>query len=324
MITYLYDAEGRDQQVELTRETLEALADNRLLWVDITGRRTEQLSDVAEILHLDASTLRYLVGPNIGQLENLGRYLQLTVETLPGNGGDNRNGRRVSARLDLLISKNWLVTVRDEPIDFIDSFRNRDPEETLLGALATHDLAASLLDLHLAAFFEEIARIEKIVDGLDEQALTRPSSKTLLGRMVTLRRHVSRLRTMLSRQRKIFYGLSRPDLQIATDAELSPHFRVLSARFERAIDEVEHARDLVVGSFELFESRTALETNELVKALTFLTAVIGLCAAVAGLFGMNFETKFFAAGDIGFYTTIIALSLLTVLAGAIARWKGWL
>jgi Mg2+ and Co2+ transporter CorA len=99
---------------------------------------------------------------------------------------------------------------------------------------------------------------------------------------------------------------------------------VLAGRFERAIDEVEHTRDLVVGSFELFATRTAQQTNELVKVLTYLTAVVGVCAAVAGVFGMNFETQFFSAGDAGFYMTIAGLVVITIVATVIARWRRWL
>jgi Mg2+ and Co2+ transporter CorA len=142
--------------------------------------------------------------------------------------------------------------------------------------------------------------------------------------MVALRRKVSMLRTLLSAQRAMFYGLSRPDLQIVAEAGASPHFQVLARRFERAIDEVEHTRDLVVGSFELFASRTAQQTNELVKVLTFLTAIIGLCAAIAGVFGMNFETDFFSTGDAGFYTTIGSLLLITCIFTITARWREWL
>ncbi|HEY0164316.1 MAG TPA: CorA family divalent cation transporter, partial [Sphingomicrobium sp.] len=104
----------------------------------------------------------------------------------------------------------------------------------------------------------------------------------------------------------------------------APHFQVLASRFERAIDEVEHTRDLVTGSFELFSSRTGQQTNELVKVLTYLTAVIGFCAAVAGVFGMNFETGFFKSGDFGFYFTIGMLFAIIIVSAVIARWRKWL
>jgi len=269
--------------------------------------------------------------PDGARLENFENYIQLGVETAPAvvdaeqHASDApRGASRPDTRLDFIISKEWLLTVHDGSIEFIKDFHAQNPAETTIGALTAHDFATSLLDLHLEAFFQEIARIEGLVDKLDEQALTRPSSTTLLGRMVSLRRRVSRLRGLLSVQRPVFYGLSRPDLQIVAQAGVSTHFQILTGRFERAIDEVEHTRDLVVGSFELFASRTAQQTNELVKVLTFLTAVVGFCAAIAGIFGMNFETGFFATGDLGFYVTIAMLSVIIILSALLARWRGWL
>lgn len=322
--TYLYDAKGRDKKVELAARTLRSIGKQRLLWVDVDSRDLKDLKSVARELKLDPRSLRNLVKPDGSRLENFGDYIQLAVETDPVINAAKPDPGREHARLDFLISKDWLLTVHGSEIEFITAFRNQDPEETSIGTLTTHDLAASLLDLHLEAFFHEIARIEAVVDKLDEQALTSPSSKSLLGRMVTLRRRVSKLRNILSLQRAVFYGLSRPDLQTVADAGASPHFQVLVARFERAMDEVEHTRDLVVGSFELFASRTAQQTNELVKALTFLTAIIGFCAAIAGLFGMNFQATFFTSGDTGFYATIGMLMLLIIASTMFARWRQWL
>jgi Mg2+ and Co2+ transporter CorA len=98
----------------------------------------------------------------------------------------------------------------------------------------------------------------------------------------------------------------------------------LIARFQRAVDEVERTRDLVVGSFELFTSRTGQQTNDLVKILTFLTAVVGFCAAVAGLMGMNFKLAFFETGMFGFSLVTGALLLLALIAVAYARYREWI
>jgi Mg2+ and Co2+ transporter CorA len=318
--------------VTLSRETLESISQQHLLWIDVGTRDAAELKSAAEQLGIEQTSLERLLGRSeMSGVENYGDYTQFSVKTAPATVIDESTGllphtpnRHEGARLDFIINRRWLLTVHEGTVAFIDAFRLRDRAETTIGTLSTHDFAASLLDAHLEAFFEEIARVEQMVDRLDEQALTKPSSGTLLGRMVTLRRRVSRLRTVLSAQRNVFYGLSRPDLQLVSESGAAPHFRVLASRFERAIDEVEHTRDLVVGSFELFATRTAQETNELVKVLTYLTAVVGVCAAVAGVFGMNFETDFFAIGDVGFYATIASLALITILATWIARWRSWL
>jgi Mg2+ and Co2+ transporter CorA len=329
--SFLYDAKGRDQKVELSAETLKQVGKQRLLWIDVDSRDPAELKQVADAISLGDDCRVNLTKPDGVRLHNYGSLIQLTVETAPAIIDTEAFARQLGGsptkphmRLDLVISKDWLLTVHDGEIEFIRAFRAHDQAETTIGALTTHDFAASLLDLHLEAYFQEIARIEGLIDKLDEQALVRPSSKSLLGRMVSLRRRVSRLRTLLSAQRPVFYGLSRPDLQIVAEAGASAHFQILAGRFERAIDEVEHTRDLVVGSFELFSSRTGQQTNELVKVLTFLTAVVGFCAAVAGVFGMNFETGFFKSGDFGFYFTIAMLCAIIIVAAIVARWQRWI
>ena len=329
--SYLYDAEGRDQKVELSAETLKQIGKQRLLWIDVDTRDPAELKQVAETIGLGDDCLANLIQPDGARLHNYGSLIQLAVETAPAIVDTEAFAREPGGsptkphmRLDLVINKDWLLTVHDGEIEFIRAFRAHDQANTTIGALTTHDFAASLLDLHLEAYFQEIARIEGLIDKLDEQALVRPSSKSLLGRMVSLRRRVSRLRTLLSAQRPVFYGLSRPDLQIVAEAGASAHFQILAGRFERAIDEVEHTRDLIVGSFELFSSRTGQQTNELVKVLTFLTAVVGFCAAVAGVFGMNFETEFFKSGDFGFYVIIATLCAIIIVAAIVARWRKWI
>ena len=329
--SYLYDAKGRDQKVELSSQSLKQVGKQRLLWIDVDSRDPAELKQVAEAIGIGDDCLANLVKPVGARLQNFGTHIQVAVETAPAIIDMEAFARQPGTsptkphmRLDFVINKDWLLTVHEGEIEFIRAFRAQDRAETTIGALTTHDFAASLLDLHLEAYFQEIARIEGLIDKLDEQALTRPSSKSLLGRMVSLRRRVSRLRTLLSAQRPVFYGLSRPDLQTVAQAGASPHFQVLASRFERAIDEVEHTRDLIVGSFELFASRTAQQTNELVKVLTFLTAVIGFCAAIAGVFGMNFETGFFASGDFGFYFTIAMLFAIVIGSAIVARWQKWL
>jgi magnesium transporter len=321
---YLYDAEGNDREVELSKDVLKSLGDQRLLWIDVDDRDPSTLNELAEQLGIEAEAIGALERRGTARVDNFGAYTHFSVDTVPSRTKESTKRADRGPRLDFLVSAKWLLTVHEGKVGFIDDFRTEDRPETMIGALTTHDFAASLLDAHLEAFFEEVARIEDMVDKLDEQALTKPSSGTLLSRMVSLRRRVSRLRNLLSRQRGVFYGLSRPDLQVVNESGAAPHFQILASRFERAIDEVEHTRDLVVGSFELFASRTAQQTNELVKALTFITVILGASAAIAGVFGMNFETGFFKTGDEGFYVTVGALLLLAVVASIFARRRGWL
>ena len=326
---YLYDAEGRDRKVDVSESDLASLGERQLLWIDIDDPEDPQISKIAERLGIDVKGLKCTARAHLSRVHNYGNYSQFVVLTPPGShssdaAATDSDATRGETAVTFLVNKQWVLTIHGDGVDFIDSFRTEDRPETMIGALTSQDFAASLLDAHLETYFEEVSHIEELVDRLDEQALINPSGKTILGRMVALRRRVSKLRYSLSLQRGVFYGLSRPDLQVGNETGSTPHFQTLVSRFERAIDEVEHTRDLVVGSFDLFTSRTAQQTNELVKVLTYLTAVIGLCAAVAGVFGMNFTTDIFDSGDSGFYGTVVVLIIVVIGATWFARWRDWL
>lgn len=328
---FLYDSKGHDQDVDLSAEQLDAIKDNQLLWIDVDQPRKEDLRTLEDLLSIDPSSIKRIDAASQPRVDQYPNYLQFSVVTSPtSHMEDSRTTHRRNVAPDkedllhFLVAKQWIVTIHCGDLQFFEEFRAKDRAETAIGQLSTDDFAASLLDLHLETFFDEIARIEESVDALDEAALINPSGRTLLARMVAVRRRVAKIRASLAAQRAVFYSLSRPDLQIPSDAGRSPHLQVLIARYERALDEAEHARDLVVGSFELFASRTAQQTNELVQILTYLTAIIGICAAVAGVFGMNFETSFFRSGDVGFYSTLIGLLILAILATVVARWRNWI
>jgi Mg2+ and Co2+ transporter CorA len=326
---YLYDAAGLDRDVAVTPDVLAALHDRAILWIDIARREGAELRQVGTLLELDAATIQVLERPRDGlRLENYGVYLQFAGLAAPASvsaeATDTRRLPRQSLRIDFVIGHNWVLTVHDQEVDYLQAFRAQDKADTDTGALTAGALSASLLDWHLEGYFAEISHIEAAIDEVDEQILAAPSEARLLEDILAIRRGISRLRRSLMAQRSVFYGLSRPDLSQVADSGASGIFSSLSNRFERAVDEVEHTRDLVIGSFELFTSRSAQQTNDLVKRLTFFTVIIGTTAAVAGLFGMNFDPPFFQSGSLGFFAVTLGLFVVGVAAWFVGRRRRWI
>jgi Mg2+ and Co2+ transporter CorA len=325
---FLYNADGHDRPVELNDKCISELEERSLLWVDVLGRDRPELEDLARHLHLDPGSIRALLRPQDElYLDNYGEYFQFDVAAVVWN--ENGEGLAVlrqfhSVPLEFLVGGRWVVTVHDEDLPFLEAFREQDKGETLIGALSPAALVASLLDWHLTTYFDAVGRIESGIDRLDEALLTRSAKRSLLAGVVALRRRVSHLRRLLTSQRAVFYGLSRPDFAHVVESDAKEHYRSLERRFERAVDAVDHARDLVNGSFQLFTSRTAESTNELVRRLTFITMLLGAVGAVAGIFGMNFEAPFFQSGVFGFLSVILVLVLFTIAAMAIARVRNWI
>ena len=128
---------------------------------------------------------------------------------------------------------------------------------------------------------------------------------------------------MLKDHRGVVPGLIGPDF-LSHVAPSDRDFLVETNRlFERLEDDVGRARETVIGSFELYASRVAQDTNQLIKISTIATVITGIVGAVAGIFGMNFDTPIAHSGLEGFL--IITGLMVASAAGivALALWRRW-
>ncbi len=317
---YLFDADGADQEVELTQQVITNLSDRNILWVDVSGNDQNELTQVASLLHLHRESLRNLLNP-IGRprLDVYDQYFQVNVIAV-------KEVDKVYQPLefDLFSGPNYVVTFHPEPIEFLETFDRQVRGDTQIGTLTAASFLAALLDWHVSSYFTVLHTLEDEVDRLDEMAILAPTDRKFLRQVVALRRHVSYLRQLLAPHQEVFAALARPDFEAIAQTESAAHFRALDDRLDRAIASVDHAREMVIGTFELFMTGTSQSTNDTMKALTLITLLVGLMGVIAGTMGMNFTTEFFESGTPGFVLTIASMFLLTIAIMAVARWRRWL
>ena len=325
--TFLYDAEGRDREITLTAEVLAELAEHHILWIDATA------PDEADFALL--KTLFSLSGPCMAglrratttfSLDNYGSYFHCDVPAVVRQPKDAAGLPRTAmrARVDFIVAAQWLITVHAEDLAFLQQFRDQDKGETLIGALTGPQVAASLLDWHLEAYLGALEDVEAFVDGLDARILARPRVReALLGEVMVGRRYVSSLRRLLGPQRSVFYGVSRPDFSQIAGTEAAVHYAALERRFERTLDAVEHGRDLMQSSFDLFTTRTAETTNMLIRRLTFLSVLLGGLGALACVFGMNYQPPYAKSG-LPFWIVVGVLVAVAVGGLVFARLRKWI
>lgn len=322
----LFDADRGDRVLkDVTAFRADALSERQLLWVDLQNPSESDLHAIVAHLSLpDASIGGALYGGTNPVLHDSGDHFWLRAVAVGEEPGPGFQG----GVLTLIAGKNLVVSIHQQAIEFIDRLCKRESARSDIGALGAASFTASLLDWHLSTYFQAVSRFEMEVERLEVDILS-DQPRECLAELRTLRKAASRLRRMLAPHRVVFAGLARPDFRPAEENgadghRTDGHFLVLQANYERAMDMVENARDLVVGSFELFSSQTALVTNESMRTLTFATVVIGMLAVLAGILGMNFETPFFKTGTPGFMLAAGAMLLLAAAAVLLGRKRRWL
>lgn len=313
---YLFDADGADKEVQLTPQVIASLSDRTILWVDVSDNNQNELTQIASLLHLHRESLSNLLNP-IGRprLDVYDQYFQVNVIAV-------KEVDRIYHPLefDLFAGPNYVVTFHPEPIDFLETFDRQVRGDTQIGALTAASFLAALLDWHVSSYFTVLRSLEDEVDRLDEMAILAPADRKFLRQVVALRRRVSYLRQLIAPHQEVFAALARPDFEAIAQTVSAAHFRALEDRLNRAIDAVEHTREMVIGTFELFMTGTSQSTNDTMKVLTLVTALVGLM----GIMGMNFTTELFESGTPGFALTIAGMLILCASIFVVARLRRWL
>jgi magnesium transporter len=314
----LYDADGTDRRVPLEDLAAVRPGKQQLLWIDVLGPDPEGLQRLGGSLGVAPAAFAGDFHRSPGLLR-LGEHFRVDVVPVTALSGPGFQG----AALSIVAGANVVLTLHDEPIAGLDALHQSQRGDSDIGILSADSFAASLLDWQLSTYFGAVAEFERDLDRLEVDILDGTNRDCMI-ELRRLRRVASRLRRMLASHRPVFAGLSRPDFRPSEGDEVQRHFVALDTRFERAMDMVEHARELVIGSFELFSSQTALRTNRAMGILTFATVVLGGLAVMSGVMGMNFEASFFATRDAGFWGVIGVMLVLAGAAVLVGRRKDWI
>jgi magnesium transporter len=305
---YLFNAKGNDEQLDINDVRLDKIKENQLLWINVLGRDKEFIEKITEALELKnvpvKSILNVLERPRIDIYENFYRFFIVSVKT-------TENGQLKKIPIDFMVGKNYVITIHDEEVEYFKNYTELEKGETHIGELDAESFIAALLDLHLVTYFCVLEQIEEKVDWLDAKVLqTDIETNEFLAEMVKLRKTVSYLRRWFLPHREVFYALSRPDFQQVAQSDSAESFRLLTEHFENAFEAIESSRDTLLGLFDLYATKSAQTTNDLVKRLTLITLIVGLLGVIAGTFGMNFEVNEIFKAENGFWITVVVMLIL--------------
>lgn len=313
----LYQARGEDLTVDLADGGPVEIKDHQLLWIDMDDRDLADLGRAAHAVGLEDAALRRLQ-----RTDRRARILRLperVVLTIGAVEPDDDEARR--RELDIVVGENHVITVHDGPLSAVTGYGKDLAEEREIGRLDAASFTAGVLDAVFAAYFRQIELIERDIDALDEIAVRTGGDDSFLDTVLAIRRRIARLRRALAPNREALLPLARPDFELRAD--LGPVWPGIVERLERAIDSVENARELLIGSFDLYLGRSSQRTNDVMKALTLISAIFLPGIILAGVMGMNFKLDFFDNPE-NFYIVVAVMLLASVAILGVARWRRWI
>lgn len=314
----LFDADRTDREVVLGPTTAKSVKDRQLLWIDLTLAGEQGKSPVPpEWLPFDEADLTQAwSSPPSPRLSVHGEYFLARLVVISSDV-------ERPELLDLAVAKNVVLTAHRKPIAFLADINSRITADTSLGEIDSADFASVLLDGLITSYLERTDVILARVDELDGEAL-RPQGRTdVLSELVALRHRIAATRRALVAHRLMMGAIAGADFELLTSSEAGPRFVGVTERFAAAVEAIDATREALIGTFDIYMSRTAQRTNDVMKTLTIVSVLVLPTGVIAGFMGMNTKPPYSNDNPIVFWIVvglIVAIAAATLVLLRARRW----
>ena len=280
--------EWREGRVDLFEGT-ERVApppEGTLRWIDLQGQDAPQLELLRE--RFDFHPLPIEDCANLDQRPKLEEYREcLFLVTQGFLCPGEKLSEMTLHEMHSFLGARYLVTVHTGGVPALDKAWKRAAGDPSVIERGVDFMCYLITDGIVDESFPILDLIADELEGLEDVVLTRPTRKDL-HRIFEIKHLLVNMRKVLSPQRDVLAMLSkRGDPRVSERTAL--YFRDVYDHLSRINESIEANRDLLGNALDAYLSAVAQRTNEIMKALTIMSAVFLPLAFIVGFFGQNFE-----------------------------------
>ncbi|MCL6754068.1 magnesium/cobalt transporter CorA [Nostoc sp. CCCryo 231-06] len=278
------------EQIATPEECVPYLDSESISWVDVQGLGSQDiLQRLGNVFELHPLVLEDIVNvperPKTEDYED--QLLFIARMVVPKERGCGFYSEQVS----LILGKNYLLTVQEEPEhDCFEGVRSRiEKNKGIIRKQGADYLAYAVLDAIIDGFFPVLELYGERIEELEEEVIVKPTPQTLQN-IYQIRRELLQLRRAIWPQRDAINSLIRDDPDLISE-EVRIYLRDCYDHTVQVMDMVETYRELASGLMDVYLSAVSNKMNEIMKVLTIVSTIFIPLTFVAGIYGMNFNTE---------------------------------
>ena len=329
MEIFAYSKGAEKVESGFTREQLAGLvADkSKVVWVDLSGDTPEHVEEARDLM-LNVFKFHPLTVEDClatrrqPKVEAFKDHLYFIVHGV--KLGYTTATNFATKELDAFLGDNYVVTFHVKKFQSIKRVKKQLGTSTYIMERGAAYLAYNLLDELVDLYMPVIDDFDRAINSMEEQvfAMTR-TNNAVLGEIMDVRRSVARLRRISARQLSVLYRISHGEFPQIPEA-LLPFYRDVHDHLVRINDLSESYRDLVTGLFDIHLAVVGNRTNEIMKTLAVLSAIILPLTLIAGIYGMNFDYMPELRMRYGYFTVLGVMAFITAILLVYFWRKGWI
>ena len=276
-----------DLHIDDVSEVLEESKEGHFVWIGLYEPDEPLLRKVQEEFGLhDLAVEDALRAHQRPKLEEYGEALFVVLRTAqPGSA----EGRIAFGETHVFMGRDYVVSVRHGASLSYAAVRARCESTPHLLKQGPAFVLYAIMDFVVDHYFPIAEMLEDELEHLEEEIFGGTYDRRTTERVYDLKRDLVALKRTVTPLIDVCNRLVRYDVSLIPEVT-RPYFRDVYDHVIRINETVDNLRELLNTALEAHLSLVAVGQNEVTKRLAAWAAILAVPTAVAGIYGMNFES----------------------------------
>lgn len=282
-----YSADSFEEHADARIDTIKTLiGKHRVVWINVEGLGDAKIiEELGQLFDLHNLALEDVV--HVHQRAKVDSYVDhLFIVARMVSMREQLETEQIS----LFLGPNFVLSFLEDPGDCLDPLRDRLRKKRGETRSEGPDyLAYAILDSVIDAYFPVLDLFDDRIGELDDQALE-GNGFAVLPPLHAIRTELRLLRRAIGPHREMVNELLR-DGHPLISAETRVHLRDCYDHTVQIIEVADIYREMCSDLREFCLSKMSARTNDVMKVLTIIATIFMPLSFIAGVYGMNFDTK---------------------------------
>jgi magnesium transporter len=323
--------EGRWQSENL--EVLpEEINKNEVLWVDAQDPTDSEMKELTTYFSLDAHNIQELTIEAVRSRIDEHEERVFCLLNFPNRESFVSEGKM--ERLATLVCENWILTLHKGYSDLTCAVYKKIGTHgyfSLSLVPSTDIMLYIFLDLVTNEYYPVSDSVFEKIEALNREAVmlfrerSRQENSGFGVKLVEIRERLTALRQSLSPLREIMGRITRGEFALVQGINL-PRFGDLYDRTIQLVEVVDTHREDLTNIRDILVNVQTVNTNNIIRVLTIVSAIFLPLTLIAGIYGTNFRSGSIPETNnpYGFYIMIGIMATIAASLAVIFKLRKWI
>ena len=261
-----------------------------LMWVDITLEKGDLSTDEIALL---TDTFKFhelsvedclfpLYNPKVEEFDN---YLFVSTHNIRLKRIDLSEFDEFVSEVDIFLSKNLIVTVHTEELEFIETLMQKAKLKPQVELKNIENLLYNILSKIVDNLERTMEKISDKIDLLEDKVLENPSPD-LMEEILDLKKVLLSMRKISDPQKNVYSFFSRENNEYISSF-YSAYFRDVTDQLDRLNKTITYNSQMIGSLITVYMSSVTIKLNETMKFLSIIATIFLPVLIFASYYGMN-------------------------------------